>query len=257
MSEPAVISREPHLPRATTATSPSKAPPMRSASFSEAADRPPIMTSARSENAAPASRALATAPSTCTPTRNARSRCSRRAKSMAASKPPSGARASAASRAGMSVGGSTASKKLGSSSASRAAGRRARVRANCGAKAITRTTSSSIRGWARNNDCTCTPEDRRSKNSLKRRNAVSGAPVAWAASSRRGARRVKSSRPRSVRLAAIRPWCQPRTVAATCAGWEKPIRFSVARVAGSSSTPVNTRLPKRELSCSSPANSSP
>ena len=96
------------------------------------------------------------------------------------------------------------------------------------------------------------------KKSAKRSNATSAAPVAATASSRRGARRVKSSRPRSLRVAAIRPWCQARTVAATAvAGSEKPIRRSVASVCGSSSTPVNTRLPNCDDSVSSPAKSSP
>jgi hypothetical protein len=46
-------------------------------------------------------------------------------------------------------------------------------------------------------------------------------------------------------------------VCETRGGSEKPIRLMVARVSGSSSTPVKTRLPKREDNASSSANSSP
>ena len=122
---------------------------------------------------------------------------------------------------------------------------------------MTSTISSNRRGWARNSDWICTPLLKDEKKSPNRLKASSGAPVALAASSRRGARRVNSSRPRSVRVAATWPWCQLRMVCDTRAGWEKPIRVRVAKVSGSSSTPVNTRLPNREDSGSSSWKSSP
>ena len=91
---------------------------------------------------------------------------------------------------------------------------------------------------------TCTPAASRPKKSAKRVKAGSGLPVACAASRRRGARRVKSSRPRALRVAGARPVCQPRISPDTWAGLEKPMRERVCSVSGSSSTPVNTRLPK-------------
>ncbi|MNT64778.1 hypothetical protein D3C72_2027060 [compost metagenome] len=54
---------------------------------------------------------------------------------------------------------------------------------------------------------------------------------------------MNSSRPRAVRVAGMRPWCQLRIVSDTVAGSEKPMRFSVSSVPGSFSTPVKTRLP--------------
>ncbi len=173
---------------------------------------------------------------------------------MASSKPSAPAAASSTTRTSSALSGA---KKPGSSRASSTAGRCARVRASAGAWASTFTSSSSSRGSASSSDCTCTPEARPEKKSTKRLKASSGAPVAAAASSKRGARRVKSSRLRSLRVALMRPWCQARMVWETRSGSESPIRARVCSVSGSSSTPVNTRLPKREARASSSGKSSP
>ena len=214
-----------------------------------------MLASARPAKPCPAASAPADPLITWTPMRKACSRCWRRTVSMADSK--SVALATAACRALRSSCGSMSPKKAGSSRVSRAAGRRARVSARRGAKAITSTIKAKIAGWARKRDWSWTPLDRREKNAPKRVKATSGAPVAWVASSRRGARRVKSSRPRSERVAAMCPWCQARIVPDTWAGLEKPIRARVRRVSGSSSTPVKIRLPKRDDRGSSPGKSSP
>ncbi len=213
-----------------------------------------MQASASSAKADPASSALAEPLITCTPMRKACSRWTRRTASMASSKPSAARAASPITRTSSAFRGA---KKPGSSKASSTAGRRARVRASSGANAITLTSRSSSCGSASSSDCTCTPEARPEKKSTKRLKASSGAPEASAASSRRGARRVKSSRLRSLRVALMRPWCQARMVPETRAGSEKPMRRRVSNVSGSSSTPVNTRLPKREASASSSGNSSP
>ena len=121
---------------------------------------------------------------------------------------------------------------------------------------MTRTRSCSNSGLASSSDMTWTPAASWPKKSAKRLKAGSGAPVACAASSNRGARRVNSSRPCGVRVAGARPVCQARIRPETWAGWLKPMRASVSSVSGSSSTPVKTRLPKgldRSSSCANRA----
>ncbi|MNS80685.1 hypothetical protein D3C72_1143760 [compost metagenome] len=108
---------------------------------------------------------------------------------------------------------------------------------------MTPTTRSNSFGWFRNRAWTCTPALRPEKKTANRRKAASGAPVFATAVSSCGASRVNSSRPRAVRVAGMRPWCQLRMVSDTVAGSEKPIRFNVSSVPGSFSTPVKTRLP--------------
>ncbi|MNJ48684.1 hypothetical protein D3C77_438840 [compost metagenome] len=108
---------------------------------------------------------------------------------------------------------------------------------------MTSTTRSNRRGWFRNRAWTCTPALSPEKKTAKRRKAASGAPVLATAVNRRGARRVNSSRPRAVRVAGMRPWCQLRIMSETLAGSEKPMRARVSSVPGSFSTPVKTRLP--------------
>ncbi len=61
-----------------------------------------------------------------------------------------------------------------------------------------------------------------------------------------GTSSVRISRARWLRVARSRPWCQPRTSAATAEGSAKPSPFRVRKVSGSSSTPVKTRLPGPE-----------
>jgi glutamate-ammonia-ligase adenylyltransferase len=68
-------------------------------------------------------------------------------------------------------------------------------------------------------------------------------------------KRMGFSSPERV-AATIRSWHHGHN-AATRSGLEKPMRLRVASVSGSSSTPVKTRLPKREDSSSSPANRRP
>ena len=62
---------------------------------------------------------------------------------------------------------------------------------------------------------------------------------------------VSSSLARVLRVAWMRPWCQRRTVAETEPASPKPIRSRLTKVSGSSSVPVNTRLPPSSPSAGS------
>ena len=175
----------------------------------------------------------------------------RRTASMAASKPSRAAPARPQQRA--SSAASTGAKKPGSSRASSAAGRRARV-------------ARQPRREGHHLDDQLEQlrlgQEQRLQLHARRQageevgEAVEGrvrrAGGLAPASSRRGARRVNSSRPAlgaGRGDAAVVPGADGRRRPAR--GSEKPIRARVASVSGSSSTPVNTRLPKRDDSGSS------
>jgi hypothetical protein len=121
---------------------------------------------------------------------------------------------------------------------------------------MTSTISSNRRGWARNSDWICTPLRQAAKKSPNRLKASSGA---------RGVGGVQQARGQAGEQLAAPLGAGGGDMAVVPApdggghplGMEKPMRLSVARVSGSSSTPVNTRLPKREDSSSSPLNSAP
>ena len=129
------------------------------------------------------------------------------------------------------------------STASSRAGRCARFSASNGASAMMSATSDNRPGLAWNRENSCTPAGSRTRKSSKHSNAALGRVVEPKMRKSSGTSSVRISRARWLRVARIWPWCQPRTIAATRAGSAKPSRASVARVSGSSSTPVNTRLP--------------
>ena len=252
-SEPEVISRAPSLPNATTAKLPSAIRPW---SFSNSAatrgSSAWISASAMSDSACPASRArrprITRSPTwKCFSLAQRRQRSSTSWKSNACDNTMARSTSSSA-RVGTWPGTPARARP------SRSVGVRLRCSASRGAVPRTSATSARSSERALSNENSCTPVGSRERNSAKRTNAASGFDVPPSAVSRSGRISVSRPRARGERVARIRPWCHDLTVAATPAGSTNPSRRSVAMVSGSSSSPVNTRLPARDNGGASPNN---